>query len=317
MAGPLKPGPEAVLCRSYARPPNISLDRTPANFAERGGGGGRIWEGGCKAASRMLPFPFDLVRDMEDRMGEDDRLALVTGTSSGLGIAIAKVLLENGWTVVGISRRNVELGHPHYEHIQLDLADTQRLDEISRIRLAPTLRDSRWQRVGLVNNAGVAAAMLPLESIDLGSLARSFAVNAAAPIYLMGLVVRETSLDTQLRIVNLSTGAAVQPFPGLADYGSSKAALRQASLMFAAELASTERAGGPRLNASIMSYSPGTVDTPMQETARSADHAWFKLFRDIHSQGLLVAADEPAAEVVEFLGGESHDPFVEKRFGTP
>jgi benzil reductase ((S)-benzoin forming) len=249
-------------------------------------------------------------------MGNDNQVVLVTGTSSGLGAAISNALLEKRWKVIGISRRSVDLGSSLYTHIQLDLADIQQLAEIARNALVPTLTDQKWHRVGLVNNAGTVGALRPLEDIDYPGWERAFAVNAIAPIYLMGLFVRETPAATVLRIVNISTGAAVQPFPGLSDYGSSKAALRHAGMTLAAELESAEHPGGPRLNASIMSYSPGVVDTSMQETARSTGHPWFKIFEGLHAQGQLNPPEMPARDVVEFLAGNSKELFVEKRFGT-
>src|SRR5204863_8927759 len=51
-----------------------------------------------------------------------ERLALITGTSSGIGAAVARGLLKRGWTVVGIARRKVKFGG-HYEHLALDLSD--------------------------------------------------------------------------------------------------------------------------------------------------------------------------------------------------
>jgi len=145
-------------------------------------------------------------------------------------------------------------------------------------------------------------------------LASVFAVNAIAPIFLCGFVARTAPNATPLRIVNVSTGAAVQPIPGIGDYGSSKAALRLASMTLAAELASGERPGGIRPDTAILSYAPGVVDTAMQVSAR-ADRPWNRLFVDFHAQGKLVPAAAPAREVVEFLSGNSDKPFVERRFG--
>ena len=55
-------------------------------------------------------------------------LALVTGTSSGIGAALAAALLGRGWTVIGLARRAADFDHPDYRHIALDLADNPILD---------------------------------------------------------------------------------------------------------------------------------------------------------------------------------------------
>jgi len=247
-------------------------------------------------------------------MSSNDRLAIVTGTSSGLGAAIVSALRAQDWTVVGMSRRRPDLSSPGYRHIEIDLGDLRRLREIVESELAPIVVEPKWNRIGLINNAGAIGSMRALEQADPLQVASVFAVNTVAPIFLTGFVVRTAPLTTPLRIVNVSTGAAVQAIPGIGDYGSSKAALRLASMTFAAELASSERPGGARPNTSILSYAPGVVDTSMQESAR-ADRPWNRLFVDFHAQGKLVPADAPAREVVEFLSGDGERPFLERRFG--
>jgi len=248
-------------------------------------------------------------------MSATDRLVIVTGTSSGLGAAIAKALLAQDWTVVGISRRTPGFSASGYRHIELDLSDLPRLREVVVSKLATLVAEPKWTRIGLVNNAGAIGSMRPLEEADVLRVASVFAVNAVAPIFLTGFVIRTAPPATPLRIVNVSTGAAVQPIPGIGDYGSSKAALRLASMTFAAELASRERPGGARPDATILSYAPGVVDTPMQDAARAGDRPWNRLFVDFHAQGKLVPADAPAHEVVEFLSGDDPHPYVERRFG--
>src|SRR5437773_12365783 len=56
-------------------------------------------------------------------------LAVVTGTSRGIGAAVADRLLEHGWDVVGIARHDASHDHPRYRHLRLDLADTAALAE--------------------------------------------------------------------------------------------------------------------------------------------------------------------------------------------
>jgi len=253
---------------------------------------------------------------MDEAMPPADRLALVTGTSSGIGAAVARALLERGWTVVGLSRRPAGFDSPGYRHLPADLADLAGLQDLAARELVPLLRDGRWRRVGLVNNAAATGSMGPVDQLDPLELADVFAVNTVAPMFLMGLAIREVADGAQLRIVNVSTGAAVQPFPGLGDYGSSKAALRLASMIQAVELASDERPGGRRPGVAIMSYSPGVVATPMQERAREPGRPWNQPFVDFHATGQLLSAAVPAAEIAGFLEQDSPEPFSERRVGA-
>lgn len=246
-------------------------------------------------------------------------VAFVTGTSSGVGAAVARELIDRDWTVIGASRRSASLQHPNYTHVLLDLADTHALASAVDALVAPHLSARRWDRFGLVNNAARADLLMPLERLAPLDLLDMLALNTVAPIWLMGFMARVVPRDAVLRIVNVSTGAAVTAFPGLAAYGASKAALRMAGQVFAAELDSTARpAPGPR-DTAILSYQPGIVDTPMQTTARSADPAefpWSQLFRDFQTRGLLVEASVPAREIVAFLESASAPRLAERRLGA-
>jgi NAD(P)-dependent dehydrogenase (short-subunit alcohol dehydrogenase family) len=242
-----------------------------------------------------------------------DRLAIVTGTSSGVGAALARLLIARGWCVLGLSRREAGLQSGRYRHAVVDLAALERVCEVARETLEPMLRERAWRRVGLVNNAGAIGALRALEDADAQALAAVFAVNALAPMLLMGCVAR-ASPAVPLRIVNVSTGAALQPIPGIGDYGASKAALRLASMTFAAELSSPERDGGARADVRVLSYAPGVVDTPMQQAAR-APRAWNRLFVDFQARGQLVPPQGPAGEIADFLDAGSGPVFEERRFG--
>ena len=203
------------------------------------------------------------------------RIAIVTGTSSGVGAATARALVDRGWTVVGAARRAAAIDHPNYTHVTIDLAD---------VRALPAAFE-----------------------------------RAVAPVWLMGFIARRASRDTVLRIVNVSTGAAVTAFPGLAAYASSKAALRMAGQVVAAELDSPVRQAPGPADTAILSYQPGTVDTPMQTSARSIDPAefpWAQMFRDFHARGLLVDPSVPAAEIVAFLESDSAPRLTERRLGA-
>ncbi len=252
---------------------------------------------------------------MNQDSSRDNRLAVVTGTSSGLGAAIAAALMQEGWNVVGLSRRPVDFGDPHYRHIQTDLADPERVREVADRNIVPLIASHPWRRIALVNNAASAGHLRSVEEADPSNLMRNLCLNAVAPIVLMGVFVRVVPPATLLRIVNISSGVATHPYPGSVDYGSSKAALRHAGRILAAELTSEQRPGGPQKNACILSYAPGVVETPMQDQLRDLGGPWNQMFVDFRDKGLLQPAELPAREVVSFLSGDSTEPFEERRFG--
>jgi benzil reductase ((S)-benzoin forming) len=244
------------------------------------------------------------------------RLALVTGTSSGIGAAVATQLLERGWEVIGIARRQARLAHPAYSHLSLDLGDLETLVTTMNLEVAPRLGSS-WKRLGLVNNAGTTGKPAPLPRQEPHDLAPVFAVNVIAPIWLMGFFVRHYVDGMALRIVNVSSGVARRPAPGLAAYSSSKAALLSAGTTLAMEWEeATAHAPAPR-DVAILSYEPHVVDTGMQQGARSippSEFPWVSRFQDYKARGQLVPPEGPAGEITNFLEADRKPRFSELRY---
>jgi len=253
----------------------------------------------------------------------NDRLALVTGSSSGIGAAVARALLERGWTVIGMARRHVAVSSGSagptgpastatYRHVTVDLADIAASCESIERAVTPMLEAERWSRIGLVNNAASGALLGPIERIRPADLQRLLAVNVTAPVWLIGLLLRHGPTSAARRIVNVSSGAAVRAF---AAYGSSKAALRMAGMVAAEELGSADRPP-PALEVAILNYEPGIVDTDMQREARSlspGEFPWVGLFRHFSEHGMLVPADAPAREIIDFLEADAKPRFSERR----
>ncbi|HKW46646.1 MAG TPA: SDR family NAD(P)-dependent oxidoreductase [Gemmatimonadaceae bacterium] len=243
-----------------------------------------------------------------------DRFALITGTTSGIGQATALELLERGWNVLGVARRAPTISRPAYDHLQVDLADTAALTGILGERLTTLLSQSGLQRAALVNNAATPGLLGPIANFEHDQLSDVFSVNVAAPIWLMSAFARQTPPSAVLRIVNVSTRAAVLGIAGLGAYGASKAALRMAGMVMAAEL---DAAGDRRT--SILSYEPGTVDTPMQANARSMKRDVLpsvELFTGFAATGKLIPPAAPAREIADFLDSDSRTRFLERRYGA-
>ncbi|MGB7212354.1 MAG: SDR family NAD(P)-dependent oxidoreductase [Gemmatimonadales bacterium] len=242
--------------------------------------------------------------------------ALVTGTSSGIGASLARDLLGRGWSVAGISRRAAAIEAPGYIHLRLDLADLAATTAALETTIRPILADPDVRRIGLVNNAALVGLLGPVDQIDPVELLNVYAVNTTVPILLMGWFLRHLRPDVPLRIVNVSTGAAVTPLPGLGAYGSSKAALRLAGMILAAEL-DGRSAGTAGPDVSILSYEPGLVDTPMQATIRSSSAEimpMIQVFQDWAATGALAPPSAPAARIADYLEEDGHPRWSELRF---
>jgi benzil reductase ((S)-benzoin forming) len=244
------------------------------------------------------------------------RLAVVTGTSSGVGLAATRILLERGWTVCGIARRPAPVSHDRYQHLALDLSDVAGLDRVIADRLGPLFADPRWTRVGLVNNAAVATLLGPVGRFSGEDMAANYAVNLVAPVALMGAAGRLVPPTTPLTVVNVSSGAAGHPFPGGAAYCSGKAALRMAGMVAAEEWKSTAPHAPTRAGSAVVCYEPGVVDTPMQTYARGhseTEFPWVAPFKEFEARGIAVQPDKPATQIADFLDRTDLPPFTEAR----
>jgi benzil reductase ((S)-benzoin forming) len=253
-------------------------------------------------------------------MTRPDALAIVSGTTSGIGEATAAILLARGWRVLGLARRAAAIVHPAYEHLVVDLSDADEASARLEAPVSARLTEQAWHRIGLVNNAASAGLLGPTAQISPPDFIRLLALNVVTPVWLMGLVASRAPEAAAVRMVNLSSGAAVQGFPGLSAYGSSKAALRMAGIVLAAELDAGDETGGTTRDVAVLSYEPGTVDTAMQETTRATPKAifpWVDPFHRFKTEGLLVPPARPAAEIVGFLESAAVARFTERRCGRP
>jgi NAD(P)-dependent dehydrogenase (short-subunit alcohol dehydrogenase family) len=251
---------------------------------------------------------------------DTSRLAFVTGTSSGIGEALAQELLRREWNVIGAARRPAKFAGERYTHFTVDLRDVSATTAALDSGLGPRLAAPGVARLGLVNNAAHIALLGPVAQMNVVDLLEVYAVNVALPIWLMGLFMRRGEVGTPLRIVNVSTGAAVRPFPGLGAYATSKAALRMAGMVLATEIEAVQPDPGQRRDTTILSYEPGVVDTEMQVAARSASSQILPsvdAFKQFAAQGLLAPAAAPAREIADYLDGDGHSTFSERRYGAP
>ena len=181
-------------------------------------------------------------------------VGIVTGASRGLGLALTKVLVERGWTVVvdargGDALQSAAAGLDGVVPIPGDVSDAEH---------RRALVEAAGDKIDLVvNNASLLgpSPQPPLAEYPLDELARVYEVNVFAPLALVQLALPR--LAPGAAIVDITSDAAVEPYEGWGGYGSSKAALEQLTAILAAE--------HPELR--IYTVDPGDMRTQMQQDA--------------------------------------------------
>jgi short-subunit dehydrogenase len=199
-----------------------------------------------------------------------DRVAVVTGASSGIGAGLAEMLAAEGARVVLAARRGERLekvaagirqAGGAAVSVVTDLADDSSLD-----RLLDTARAEFGPVDVLVNNAGFAV-WKPLEATTAAEWDHTFAVNVRAAAYLCGAVLPGMAARRFGRVINIGSEAGVAIVPGLAAYCVSKHAL--------AALTEVIQDGNHDNGIKAWIVCPGFVDTEMGDVVPGANRASF------------------------------------------
>jgi NAD(P)-dependent dehydrogenase (short-subunit alcohol dehydrogenase family) len=184
-------------------------------------------------------------------------IALITGASRGLGRAAAHTLARRGWSLIVDARRADDLAVAMHGLADVVTVPGDVTDPAHRADLAAAVGRAGGLDV-LVNNASrLGPSPQPLlRDYPLDELARVYDTNVVAPLALIQLLAAPLAAAAGT-IVNVSSDAAVEAYPGWGGYGSAKAALDQLTAVLAAE--------EPSLR--CYAFDPGDMRTDMHQQA--------------------------------------------------
>ena len=177
------------------------------------------------------------------------RTALVTGASSGIGLAIAERLLADGWTVVGVSRRRPDLRSESFRHLSADLLQPGAPEQVAR-KVGPL--DAVVCAAGLQHSA-------PLGGLDHDQGREMWQLHVDVPTRLVDALAAGLRDGGRVVVIGSRTSAGVA---GKSQYAATKSALVGLTRSWAMELA-------PR-RITVNVVAPGPTDTAMLQSPTRA-----------------------------------------------
>src|SRR5438876_12203662 len=182
----------------------------------------------------------------------------LTGASSGIGLAIAKLLVAQGHEVWGTSRNLERIPKmPRWHAVRLDLADRLSIEDAFNAALT----DAGYFDV-LINNAG-AGHFDPAEFLPMETIASQFQILVFGQIQLMQLALRHMQTRGEGLIINVTSLASRLPVPFMGAYNAAKAAMASFTMSLQLELNDS--------NIRVIDVQPGDIRTDFNDAIAKTD----------------------------------------------
>lgn len=227
---------------------------------------------------------------------------LITGTSRGIGEALAQNILEKGGTVLGVARgQSAALKSTKYHHLILDLADASRLGQIME-KVDEVVDNQKYNFVCLVNNASAIEPLGAIEKCPLSEIEAHIRITLIASMVLTSLFIRKFA-DGQMRkkVAFITGGSAFTAVPHESIYCGAKAGVTLFAQCVGLEQKDKD------YGFEVITIGPGMVDTQMHQVARSKnkeDYIWADLVKEVYEKGELQDPDKVAEEICIILNNK-------------
>lgn len=186
------------------------------------------------------------------------RKVFLTGASSGIGLAIAELLVARGHEVWGTSRNLERIPKmPRLHPMRLDLGDPRSVEEAFNVALAEAGHFDV-----LINNAG-SGHFGPAENLSEKEIANQFQILVFGHVQLVRLALRMMQLRGEGLIINITSLAGRLPVPFMAAYNAAKAAMASFTISIQLEL--------PDSRVRVVDLQPGDICTDFNEAVTKAE----------------------------------------------
>lgn len=174
---------------------------------------------------------------------------LITGCSSGLGLALTNFYLEQNYKVYGISRTKPTIENKNFKHLSCDLSEIKNI----KTSCSDFIKDIKTLDVVYLN-AGMLGEIKSSFDLSIEELNEVYSLNVYANKELLDILAL---INTKI-IIAISSGAAVNGSKGWASYSLSKAGVNMLINLYSKEM----------LNTKLLAVAPGVIETPMTDYIR-------------------------------------------------
>ena len=207
---------------------------------------------------------------------------LITGCSSGLGLALTNYYLQKGFKVYGISRNKPEIQNINFTHISFDLS------QISEIKTSLITIFKEIKNLDLVFlNAGMLGKIKILKELKIEEMQEVYSLNVYANKELLDILM-------QINVKNIfiiSSGASKTGYKGWGSYSLSKAGVNMLVNLYSNEMPNTK----------IIALAPGVIKTQMTDYIRfELDENTFTSAKKLND-GIIQTPDKTAIKIDAFI----------------